>query len=321
MEKTNDLESNIHGLLFGVCVGDALGVPVEFKSRDELKVFPVEDMMGFGSHNQPIGTWSDDSSLTFCLAESLLSGFDLNDISRKFQDWYYNAHWTPHGEVFDIGNATLNAIEKLKIGIVPEFAGGMEENDNGNGALMRILPIIFYSKDKTIKERYQIVKSVSSITHAHFRSIFSCFIYTEFALHLFSGKSLKNAYKTTQKRVLEFISNRDFKRNEIDLFSRVLKKDISKENEYNISGSGYVLHSLEASIWCLVTTGNYQDAVLKAVNLGEDTDTIGAITGGLAGIYYEISGIPKKWIEVLAKKKEIWNLADKLNRKFNPKLL
>ena len=129
--------------LFGLCIGDALGVPVEFTSRDDLKEHPVADMIGYGMYNQPPGTWSDDSSLAFCLAESLCNGYDLNDIASKFVAWYYDNHWTPHGEVFDVGNATSEAIERLKIGVAPQKAGSCSEYSNGNGSLMRILPLVF----------------------------------------------------------------------------------------------------------------------------------------------------------------------------------
>lgn len=134
----------IHSSIFGLVVGDALGVPVEFKKRDFLKRFPVTDMQAYGVHDQPLGTWSDDSSLTFCLAESLCSGYNLDHIAQKFLQWFNAEIWTPHGKVFDIGIATAEAIKMIKHGADPILCGGASEMDNGNGSLMRILPLLFY---------------------------------------------------------------------------------------------------------------------------------------------------------------------------------
>ena len=153
------MKTKIHSALFGLSVGDALGVPVEFKSRDYLKQFPVTDIMEYGSHHQPKGTWSDDSSLAFCLAESLVEGFDLKDIALKFTQWVYSGFWTPHGKVFDIGIQTRSSIYTLqKILNQKDFEAlellkyEADEYTNGNGSLMRILPLLFYVKNKNIKE-------------------------------------------------------------------------------------------------------------------------------------------------------------------------
>jgi ADP-ribosyl-[dinitrogen reductase] hydrolase len=182
--KNNPIKS----ALFGVAVGDALGVPVEFKSRDTISENPLTDMLGYGTYNLPPGTWSDDSSLTFCLAEALTQGFDLNTIGQNFVKWYHENYWTPHGNVFDIGIATREAIARLAQGEKPELAGGYDESDNGNGSLMRILPLIFYLVDKPINERFDITKKVSSITHGHIRSVIACFYYLEFAKQIIEGK-------------------------------------------------------------------------------------------------------------------------------------
>lgn len=179
----------VEGML-GLCIGDALGVPVEFSSREKLKQSPVVDLIGFGTFDQPVGTWSDDSSLVFCLAESLCEGYNLQDIADKFVRWYEEGYWTAHGEVFDIGNSTLQAIDRIKRGSKPECAGGKTSYDNGNGSLMRILPLAFYLlRTDNIAERFSIIKDVSSITHAHLRSIMACFFYIELALELLKGKS------------------------------------------------------------------------------------------------------------------------------------
>lgn len=310
------MKNKIKSGLIGLAVGDALGVPVEFESRDFLKQNPVTKMMDFGTHNQPLGTWSDDSSLTFCLAESLSTGYDLSDMATNFVKWYSQAFWTPHGKVFDIGIATRTAIHNIGKGHLPELCGGFEEKDNGNGSLMRILPLAFYLyNEKDIAVIYQKVKEVSSITHAHFRSVFACFIYVVYCLEILDGKDKIASYKAMQQRITVFLKTNTFNLSEIQLFDRILKNDISKYSENEIFSSGYVLHSLEASLWCVLNSNSYKETVLKAVNLGEDTDTTGAISGGLAGLIYGYEEIPKEWIKVLVRKDDILILCDRLNRK------
>lgn len=286
--------NQIKAALFGMAVGDALGVPVEFRDREVLRNRPVTDMVGHGSHNQLPGTWSDDSSLAFCLAEALTTGFDVNTIAGYFMDWRYKNFWTPRGFVFDIGNGTHMAIHRLKAGVEPPLAGGFFEDDNGNGSLMRILPLVFYYKDKPIEERFELTKAVSSITHGHIRSIIACFYYLEFARLLLLQKDKMEIYTSLYETLPDFLKGLRISSEEIDKFKRLFKEDIYYLGASNIHSSGYVLHTLEASIWCILTTDNYSDAVLKAVNLGSDTDTTGAVTGGLAGLMYGLEGIPLK---------------------------
>lgn len=304
----------IHSAIFGLVVGDALGVPVEFKSRGYLTQYPVTDMLAYGTHDQSLGTWSDDSSLTLCLAESLCGGYNLDDIAQKFLKWFNAEVWTPHGDVFDIGIATSEAIKMIKRGADPVLCGGASEMDNGNGSLMRILPLLFYLQDeKDLKIIFQRVKEVSSITHAHFRSVFACFIYIVYGLELLKGIDKREAYFNMQIKLKKFIVDNDFEQKEIDLFKRVLIGDVFTVNENEIFSSGYVLHSLEASLWSVLTTESYKDAVLKAINLGEDTDTTGAITGGLAGLIYGFKSISENWVNSIVKKVEIENLCEEMN--------
>lgn len=318
--KTNIIEATFLGL----AVGDALGVPVEFIEREHLKKFPVMGMREFGSHNQPIGTWSDDSSLTFCLAESLCKKYDTNDIAKNFAKWYSEILWTPHGKVFDIGIATNQAINSFIKGTPATLCGGKGEFDNGNGSLMRISPIAFYIKDLPIEKRFDIVKEVSSITHGHIRSVISCFIYVEYMLDLLVIDDKFDAYAKTQKRVNDFLTNTPIcSQNELNKFHRILENPINDYiiepvytlSEKEISSSGYVLNTLEASLWCFLNTNNYKDTVLKAVNLGNDTDTTACIVGALAGLHYGKENIPNDWIEKLVKKDDIINLSIKLSKK------
>lgn len=318
-------DNKVHAALFGLAIGDALGVPVEFKDRNYLKRFPVKDMLEYGAHGQPLGTWSDDSSLTFCLAESLCKKYDIDDIGQKFVQWRNEEIWTPHGQVFDIGISTNQAIHSIETGTKPILAGGYSEMDNGNGSLMRILPLLFYIKDLKIEKRFDIIKDVSSITHAHIRSVLACFIYLEYAIKLLNGSTKWEAYKQMQMEVNNFLnSNAICSQNEMDKFHKILENQVGsyqiqilyqlEENEIN--SSGYVLDSLEASLWCILTSENYEDTVLKAVNLGKDTDTTGAIAGGLAGLLYGYDAIPSRWVNVLSKKDDITRLCNELSVKY-----
>ncbi len=312
MEITLD---NIKALLFGVAIGDALGVPVEFTQRAFLKANPVVGMREYGTHNQPKGTFSDDSSLTFCLAEVLTQKFSLEAIAQNFIQWYKSGYWAVGGKLFDIGIATRLSISNLMNGVVPDLAGGMTEDSNGNGSLMRIAPLVFYLKDKKVDERFMITKQVSSITHRHIRSVIACFYYVEFARKILEGQDKFKAYHNTQLIVSDLLSSYPILSEEISRYNRLLKEDIYTLDEDRIQSSGYVIHTLEASIWSILTTNSYEEAVLKAVNLGSDTDTTAAVTGGLAGLIYGFDSIPTDWINTIAKRTEIEDLAIRLKQK------
>lgn len=312
MEKYNYF---IKSALFGVAVGDALGVPVESLSRETISKNPVSGMIGYGTHNLPAGTWSDDSSLTFCLAEALTRGFDLHLIAQNFIKWNYENYWTPQGFVFDIGITTRQAIARLEKGVQPELAGGSDETSNGNGSLMRVLPLLFYLLDKPIGERFNITRQVSAITHRHLRSVIACFYYLEFAKQLLEGKDKFEIYRNLQIEVTHHLTTLSIEPGEIVVFDRLLKGDIDELPEEEIFSSGYVLHTLEASIWCLLTTNSYVKSVLKAVNLGLDTDTTAAVTGGLAGLLYGLGSIPERWLQQIARHDDIVDLAERLAQK------
>lgn len=306
--------------LIGLAVGDAIGVPVEFKNREYLSKNPIKDMIGYGTYNQPLGTWSDDSSLTFCLAESLCNGYNLVDIAQKMVSWYYDAIWTPYDNVFDVGILTSKEIIRLKKLLEKGSFNKLllRENDqnestNGNGSLMRILPLAFLLKEKTIQEKYRFVKEVSSLTHSHIRSIMACLIYISYACQLLKGKNKFTAYDDMKTEINSFFDELHININEITLFNRILKNNISDFSLESINSSGYVLDTLEASFWSILKHDDFQSTVLSAVNMGEDTDTTGAVTGGLAGIIYGLDNIPKKWVNNLAKINEIIALSKKFD--------
>jgi ADP-ribosyl-[dinitrogen reductase] hydrolase len=294
--------------LMGLCVGDALGVPVEFTSRAERVKSPVTTMLGYGTWNQPPGTWSDDSSLTFCLAESLCRGYSLDTIANSFWRWYKAAYWTPRGELFDIGKTTHEAIMRLKQGVIPHHAGGKVENCNGNGSLMRILPMAYCHRNLTFSDLMGRVHDVSAITHGHLRSQMACGIYISIAVLLLEGADIQTAYLEGLHNSRTIYSAREHIL-EKPHFGRIFSGKIAQVPVEEINSGGYVIDTLESSLWCLLNTSSYCEAVLKAINLGGDTDTTAAVTGGLAGIYYGLASIPQEWINQIARKQDIVNLA------------
>ncbi|MCB2410911.1 ADP-ribosylglycohydrolase family protein [Hymenobacter lucidus] len=305
------------GALLGLAVADALGVPVEFESRARRRLDPVASMREYGTHHQPVGTWSDDSSLTFCLAESLAKigayAIDTHDLSRRFINWLDFGYWTPHGQVFDVGVATRAAIAQLRAGVAPEKAGGQGNYDNGNGALMRILPLVFHPlwQQAAAAERQRLTHRVGSPTHGHYRSTLACYLYLEMAWGLVQGLTLAQAHQQLLREVVPALLPKLAK--EIHHFTRVLDAQLALIPEADIHSSGYVVHTLEAALWCLLRGQFYADTVLTAVNLGDDTDTTGAVAGGLAGLYYGAAQIPADWLQVLVKRAEIEALADRLS--------
>ncbi|WP_420153937.1 ADP-ribosylglycohydrolase family protein [Siphonobacter sp.] len=310
-------DSRIHGFLIGTAVGDAMGVPVEFTTRNFLKNKPVEGMRAYGTHHQPAGTWSDDSALTYQTIETLIQGLDYRILANRFLNWYLHGEWTAHGSVFDIGISTRNALDRLEQGVEPLKAGETSELCNGNGSLMRMLPLAFYfhyqQPKLSLDERFAIVRNVSSLTHGHIRSVIACFVLVSFAQELLAGKEKVEAYRTIQQSLGSFpeqICSAD----ECELFARILKEDLIQLSEKEIYSSGYVLHSLEAALWSFLTTDTYSDAVLRAVNLADDADTTGSVTGGLAGLYYGLEGIPVDWVQTLARLEDIEDLAGRFTR-------
>ncbi|WP_010280846.1 ADP-ribosylglycohydrolase family protein [Bacillus timonensis] len=264
------MKNKLKDAVYGFAVADALGVPYEFKKRG---TFNCSDMVGYGTWNQPKGTWSDDTSMTIATCKSIKDKdtIDPEDIMKNFKSWYFNGTFTAHNEVFDIGGTTEQAILTGQ--------GINDVNANGNGSLMRILPLVFTNCTKE-----EIIK-VSSLTHAHEWSTNACVLYVAIAKSLLNGENIRE--------ILQSI-------NGAEPFNRL--PYIHKLLEEEIRSSGFVVETLEAALWCVATTSNYQDCVCKAVNLGNDTDTVAAIAGGLAGIIYGFENIPKKWIEELANK-------------------
>ena len=304
--------------IVGFAIGDALGVPVEFKSREQLKENPIKDMIGYGTYNMPAGTWSDDTSMTLATIHSIIEkgAIDTNDMVNKFLKWIRKAEYTATNETFDIGRTTLQALAKYELKQDDAVnCGGSGEYDNGNGSLMRMLPIVYYIYYKQIKDDmkiYELVRNVSSITHSHEISILGCYIYTRYCLLLLEGKDKLGAYEDIQK--LDYSM---FSEYAINKYSRLLNSNIAEVSENDISSSGYVVSTLEAVMWLFLNADDYNITILKAVNLGEDTDTVGAIAGGLLGIYYGIDSIKDSWKKTLKRYDYIADLCDKFDKIIN----
>lgn len=310
--NASERTDRIAGGLLGLLTGDALGVPVEFADRAQRRADPVTGMRAYGTHNQPAGTWSDDGSLALCTASSLVeAGYDLQDVAARFVGWLDKAYWTPHGQVFDIGLTTRRAIDRLRGGVPPMEAGGAREQDNGNGSLMRILPLALRFPDLPLSDLLERAHALSCLTHAHPRAQLACGFYTVMATRLLAGQAAADAYGQAIDLATPFYSRPPFA-SELSHYSRVFGGRIAETPPEGIRGSGYVAHTLEASLWCLLRHDSYSATVLEAVNLGEDTDTTGAVAGGLAGLLYGKDGIPAQWVSGLARLPEIEALIDGL---------
>lgn len=306
--KRPALSVQILGSNIGSCVGDALGVPVEFKTRSALSANPIAGMTGFGTWNQPAGTWSDDSSMILCTFEALVEGYSLTSIADRLLMWYQKG-WTSYGKVFDIGNTTQMALDYLRSVPSPERAGLYDEYSNGNGSLMRILPLAFITYQRSFEERAQIVADVSRITHAHRRFTIACIILVEFACNLLQGYERYTSYRLMQDAIMEHLGSEL----EVTHFPLVYT-DIAERPAESIHSGGYVVETLETAMWCVLKNHSYSDVVLSAVNMGGDTDTTGCVAGGLAGLAFGYWDIPPEWVNALARREDIKDLAQRFLR-------
>lgn len=288
------------GCLLGLAVGDAVGTTVEFKSRGTFP--PVSDMTGGGPFRLKPGQWTDDTSMALCLAESLVSrnGFDPVDQMDRYWDWYRNGYLSSTGRCFDIGNTVQAALTKYHQTGDP-FSGSTNPRAAGNGSLMRLAPVVlFYFPD--VQKIIHFAAESSLTTHGATECVEACQLFSEILCSLLSGKEKDSTLpQTTVAPSMPTI------------------KDIALGNYRNksadeIKGSGYVVQSLEAALWCFYQTDTFEAAILQAANLGDDADTTAAICGQLAGASYGESGIPAQWLERLFMRAEITELADKLFR-------
>ena len=288
--------------IMGLVIGDALGVPVEFTQRYERESDPVTCMRCCGTYNMPAGTWSDDSSMTIATMASIINvrGIDYEAIMGEFCEWLFNEKYVQY-RVFDYGNTTGSALYKSRGGTPALECGGTGDRDNGNGSLMRILPLAFIPDID-----YETIENVSALTHAHKRSKIACVFYIEIAKSMLEseGLTIDEHIKTATDKIIEYYKGDE----ELNHFKRIFNDELDDID--TINSGGYVIDTFESVVYCLKNTDNYRDAVLKAVNLGKDTDTVGAICGGLAGIYYGYDDIPEEWIWTIYKKNYILLLCE-----------
>ncbi len=301
------LREQIVGCVLGLVVGDAVGVPVEFKSRAQLDAAPVTDMTGFGTYNQPPGTWSDDSSLALSTAESLLAGYDPADMMRRFHAWLTTGAMTPHDEVFDVGIATRAAIARFARGEPADAWGGRGERDNGNGSLMRIAPLACAVHRLNVATIVGRSVEVSALTHAHPRSTLCCAYLSLLMRGLLGGQGLVDAMAAAASDLRPYVPV-----HEREALRRVLDGSVLMAPREAIQGSGYVVHCLEASLWAAARAADYRHAVLLAVNLGDDTDTTAAVTGAICGAMYGTRAIPEGWLAALVRGPRVRELAEQL---------
>lgn len=315
-EREEELEmlEKIKAVMIGHAVGDALGVPVEFCGRDELAMDPVTDMRGYGTHPVPAGTWSDDTSMSIAALDSLAQGkVDPDEIMGNFIEWVENGKYTSSGESFDIGRTCLQAIRAYLICHNPGECGQAGEYANGNGSLMRIHPFALYAffKGETLDRSLDIMREGCMMTHAHPRSIYACGIYAMVLWELLRGAD-KAKVMTELENAAELFDG--IYPEEKDHYEWIFSNTLLSKSEDEISGSGYVVHTLEAALWCLLTTNSYRECVLKAVNLGGDTDTVAAVAGGLAGAMYGYDAIPIEWRNTLIRREYIEEMCERAYR-------
>lgn len=286
------------GCLLGLAVGDAVGTTVEFKPRGSF--LPITDMVGGGPFGLKAGQWTDDTSMALCLATSLIDkkGFDPNDQMDRYWRWYREGYLSSTGKCFDIGNTVRDALERYHRTENP-FSGNTSPNAAGNGSLMRLAPIpIFYFPD--LQKIIHFAAESSRTTHSATECLEACQLFSEILFNAFSGADKESVlFKTTfvpSMPKIKVIAQGSYREKHID----------------QIKGSGYVVESLEAALWCFYRTDSFEKAILQAVDLGDDADTTAAICGQIAGAFCGETGIPGKWLAKLHMRSEITNLADQL---------
>lgn len=286
--------------VLGAVVADALGVPYEFNSLEQMKKSPATGMTGFGTYNQPPGTWSDDSSMVLATLDSLSGGVDYEDMIGKFCEWIFDGKYTPHGEVFDYGSTTWNALFNFRKSHYPPMECGLiGERSNGNGSLMRMIPVSLYvfAKNLSVEDQMGLVEDVSCLTHAHRYSKASCNIY-----NFIVQEVLKNPGEKFSSLISRGIGESGvyYENEDYPCFGRLYGDFFSLSDEELYSG-GYVVDSLEVALYSCYHSDCYEGAVLRAVNYGGDTDTNAVIAGGLAGLYYGLGSIPSSWLDEIAR--------------------
>jgi len=312
LREPPSLRERVAGGIVGLVVGDALGLPAQFRGRDELRRNPIKGMVRSEYFGTPPGTWSDDSSLALATVDAIIrEGLDLNAIAEAFVDWLERGEYTPFGEAFDIGSTVSSAILRLISGEPPTSSGLWRAS---NGSLMRILPIPLYTHCLPPEDVVEWAFKASAITHSHPLALLSCGYYSLLIKAVMEGRDKREALETASKQLVSIIKSRHpnlIKHLEPGgELGRVITLEILNAEEGEVQSTGYVVHTLEASIWAFHRTNTFREALLLAVNLGDDADTVGAVCGGLAGTYYGIKAIPSEWVNSLRRREYVLSLAE-----------
>jgi ADP-ribosyl-[dinitrogen reductase] hydrolase len=289
-------EDRIAGGLLGLLIGDALGVPYEFHppqslpAPDRIEMRPPPDFAR--AHvSVPIGTWSDDGAQALVLLDSLLAndGLDLDDFAAGLRRWLYEGFCAVGGRVFDIGIQSRVALDHLRAGEPAETAGPSGLRDNGNGSLMRVLPLALWHRGGD-DELMRLAARQSLPTHGHPRSQIACALYCLWARAELSGAA--DAWAEAAARLRTLGSAAGFPEAEVEVL-------LDPAHGCECGGSGYVVDSLWSAKCAVDETADYEACVRRAICFGYDTDTTAAVAGGIAGIRYGPDGIPRRWREVL----------------------
>jgi ADP-ribosyl-[dinitrogen reductase] hydrolase len=292
-------QERFRGCLLGLAAGDAVGTTVEFRPRDSFE--PVTDMVGGGPFHLQPGQWTDDTSMALCLGYSLVEtgGFDADDQMQRYLRWWRDGYLSSTGTCFDIGNTIASALSRYQKTSDP-YSGSTSTWSAGNGCIMRLAPVpMFYWRDQAKAIRY--AAESSRTTHGTAECLDACRLFSSIIFKALAGLS---------KEVVLF-DNGDLELPS-DKIQAIADGSYRSKNREQIRGSGYVVESLEASLWCFLNTDTFKDAILTAVNLGDDADTTGAICGQVAGAFYGQDAIPAKWRKKLTLGQEIADLADQL---------
>ncbi len=314
--------------LIGSAIGDALGVPVEFLSREEVRAIGLKDMIGcydalpftsWWSYRIPAGAWSDDTSMLIAGMDAIITengNLNYETIMENFLSWWADGKYTSLDAAFGLGYTVSQAMQRYRAGRPALECGGTDLHDNGNGALMRILPFSLYAIKKQMSEAetVDLIGKASSLTHAHEISKMSCFLYTEFLRNLSITADPHQAFD----HILQINYNAYFSPETIKAHEKILNPDFLYIQDSEISEkNGYVVPTLESALYSLLTTESFEDAVLKSINMGYDTDTVGCVTGGLAGAVYGYDQIPKRWLCKLIKRDMLEKMADDFDQLFD----
>lgn len=290
-------------------IGDALGVPYEFHPREEIPPFDeieFEPPQYFRRAHAgvPVGTWSDDGAQALILLDSLLEcgKFDAQHFAKGLIDWYQNGFMAVGGKVFDVGIQTADSIRSLMRGTAPLLAGGTDEYSNGNGSLMRVLPLALWHQGTDL-ELIADAFDQSAVTHGHLRSKLCCALYCIWARRIL--QETENPWDDAVETLYKIFPEGTIENTEFE--TRIFPKDAI----YNVKGSGYVVDSLRAAHWANGNK-NYEEVVRKSIALGDDTDTTACIAGGIAGMKFGINTIPSRWKDNLRGKEIFAPMIEKL---------